>query len=168
MGINEILKTGGIPKGSFYNFFESKEDFALKVLDYYGEYSLQRIKKYLRNPDFSPLERLKSFYRWTIEANILDGLDAGCLVNTISVEVAGLNRQIGQKADAHFKSWLQEIAHCVEEGQRAGEITDRFSPMEIAEYMHAGTFGAFARMKASKSADFLEQWWEMTFEFLKP
>ena len=37
VGINEILKASNIPKGSFYNFFESKEDFARQVVAYYGK-----------------------------------------------------------------------------------------------------------------------------------
>ena len=167
VGINEILKAGGIPKGSFYNFFESKEDFARQVLDFYGNYSLNRIQEYLRNTELSPLERLKAFYRWTVEANEEDGLDAGCLVNVLSMEMGGLNRDLGSKADEQFRMWVDEIARCVQEGQEAGEITTKYSAQEIAEYLHAGTYGGFSRMKASKSLDYLEKWYEMTFEFLK-
>lgn len=166
VGINEILKTGNIPKGSFYNFFQSKEDFAKQVLDYYGGYSLDRLKRYLRNPELSPLERLKSFYRWVVDANIQDGLDAGCLVNNMSVEVAGLNREIGEKADEQFSSWVDEIARCVAEGQEKGEIITSFSDKQIAEYLHAGSFGAFSRMKATHSQQYLEDWYNMSFSFI--
>ena len=43
VGINDILKACNIPKGSFYNFFESKEEFAEQVLEYFGEYNLEKI-----------------------------------------------------------------------------------------------------------------------------
>ena len=30
-GVKDIVEAAGIPKGSFYNYFESKEDFALQA-----------------------------------------------------------------------------------------------------------------------------------------
>jgi TetR/AcrR family transcriptional regulator, transcriptional repressor for nem operon len=33
-GIDAVLKTAKIPKGSFYYYFPSKEEFGLAVLDY--------------------------------------------------------------------------------------------------------------------------------------
>ncbi|MEV5543961.1 helix-turn-helix domain-containing protein [Saccharopolyspora shandongensis] len=33
LGVAEICKAAGVPKGSFYYFFESKETLALAVLD---------------------------------------------------------------------------------------------------------------------------------------
>ena len=33
--VNDIVKEAGIPKGSFYFYFESKEDFAVKAIDRY-------------------------------------------------------------------------------------------------------------------------------------
>ena len=48
-GINEILKASGIPKGSFYNFFESKEDFGLQVLAYYSDGIIRFIKRLLQD-----------------------------------------------------------------------------------------------------------------------
>jgi len=37
-GIKEILEAAQVPKGSFYHYFESKEDFGLQVIDYFVEY----------------------------------------------------------------------------------------------------------------------------------
>jgi len=167
VGINEILKAGGIPKGSFYHFFEGKEDFARQTLVHYGDRSLERIRSYLRNPALSPLERLKSFYRWMIEANVRDGLDAGCLVNNLSIELAGMNPEIGRISDEQFMRWMDEITRCVAEGQEAGEITTDFGPLRIAEFLHAGSYGAFARMKATRSKQYLEDWYAMSFAFIQ-
>ena len=35
-GLNEILAEAGVPKGSFYYYFTSKEDFGLQVLDQFA------------------------------------------------------------------------------------------------------------------------------------
>ena len=34
-GIQEILNAAKVPKGSFYNYFKSKEDFGLQIIDYF-------------------------------------------------------------------------------------------------------------------------------------
>jgi TetR/AcrR family transcriptional repressor of nem operon len=31
--VNDIVQVAGIPKGSFYFYFDSKEDFAVKAID---------------------------------------------------------------------------------------------------------------------------------------
>ncbi len=167
VGINEILKASNIPKGSFYNFFESKEDFARKALDSYGNSSLEMIKSFLRNKELSPVERLKSFYGYLIDANEQEGFIAGCLINTISMEVGGLSSVLAVSADQNFNVWLEEIAICIKEGQDKGEIRTDYLPKELAEYMHVGTYGAFSRMKMTKNRLYLDNWFEMTFNFIE-
>ena len=39
VGLNKILETANIPKGSFYYYFKSKEDFGIQVIKYYSENS---------------------------------------------------------------------------------------------------------------------------------
>jgi len=45
-GIQEIIDKAGLPKGSFYNFFKSKEDFGLLVIDYFMEFYAKILTKY--------------------------------------------------------------------------------------------------------------------------
>ena len=37
IGVMEILKSMSIPKGSFYNFFDSKEAFIIEAIELYGD-----------------------------------------------------------------------------------------------------------------------------------
>ncbi len=166
MGINEILKACNIPRGSFYNFFETKEEYAGKVIDGYGRESLKMIARALSDMAVSPLERLKRFYAMLIDINEKDGLDAGCLVNNLSIEVGGNNPGISHAADEVFLKWVKEIAKCVKEGQEKGEIIDSMPAEDIAEYMHAGIYGAFSRMKVNRSRIYLDKWHKMTFDFI--
>lgn len=166
VGINEILKACDLPKGSFYNFFDTKEKFAEKVLESYGTSSLNMIVKSLGDKSISPLVRLKQFYSMLIDINEKDGMDAGCLVNNLSIEVGGFNPGISKVAGDNFNIWIEEIARCVEEGQDKGEIIDTIPAEDIAEYMHAGLFGAFSRMKVNRNRVYLDKWFKMTFDFV--
>jgi TetR/AcrR family transcriptional repressor of nem operon len=39
MGLSEVLTTAGVPKGSFYHYFRSKEEFGQALLEeYFQEY----------------------------------------------------------------------------------------------------------------------------------
>ncbi len=166
VGINEILKECDIPKGSFYNFFKTKEDFAEKVIDTYGVNSLKMIINALADNSASPLKRLKQFYSMLIEINEKDGFDAGCLVNNFSVEVGGFNSTISNATNKSFNMWVSEIAKCVKKGQEQDEIINTIPADDIAEYIHAGLSGAFSRMKVNRDRTYLDKWYAMTFNFI--
>lgn len=166
VGINEILKACGIPKGSFYNFFESKEDFVEQSLQEYGKNSVTMIRSFLGDMDKSPIERLRLLYAYFLNMNEKDGCDAGCLINNMSTELGGLNHTIADVADAQFQQALVEIAACIKEGQDDGEITTEFSAHYLAEYIQAGLHGAFSRMKATRNRVYLDKWYAMTFQFI--
>jgi TetR/AcrR family transcriptional repressor of nem operon len=166
VGINQILKACAIPKGSFYNFFKTKEQFATEILNRYGERSKRMIEGFLLDESLSPLERLKSFYKMLVDANETDDYAGGCLLNTLSNEVGRLNDGIAESANTNFMMWIEVIAKCVNEGQKQGEIINSFPPEYLAEYLHAGSYGAFSRMKVTRDREYLDKWYEMTFNFI--
>ncbi|HAA10858.1 MAG TPA: hypothetical protein DCE41_03835 [Cytophagales bacterium] len=167
VGINEVLKASGIPKGSFYNFFESKEDFARQALDRYGDQMLGLIGPFLEDKTLPPLQRLKSMYRWLIEANKMEAYSNGCMVNNLSIEVAGDNDTLAEQSKNTFGRWLKAIAAVVEAGQKDGSITTNYRPEEIADYLHSGTYGGFSRMKMDRNIEFLNLWYRMTFDMIE-
>jgi TetR/AcrR family transcriptional repressor of nem operon len=166
VGINEILKTCAIPKGSFYNFFSSKEDFITQSIQSYNLKSLDLIRSFLEANEPSPTQRLRNFYGYMLDVNNKEGCNAGCLINNLSIELAGTNAPIAKIIDEQFQEAITEIASCVQEGQELGEITKKFSALYIAEYIHAGIGGAFARMKAQGNRTYLDKWYTMTFDFI--
>ena len=60
-GIQEVLDATNVPKGSFYYYFDSKEDFALKIIDFFDRAGEEFMTKFLDNNKLSPLERLKLY-----------------------------------------------------------------------------------------------------------
>ena len=61
IGLNTILHAAGVPKGSFYYFFKSKEDFARAVLDAYERDLVDWRNKIFKDTSRSPLQRLRHY-----------------------------------------------------------------------------------------------------------
>lgn len=167
VGVNDILKEAGIPKGSFYNFFESKEDFARQVVAYYGKNNANWIQGLFDDSKESPIDKLKSFYQLLVHYNELDEYAGGCLVNTISNEIGRSSDTLANELNQQFIGWINIIAQVVDAGQKQGQITKEYSALELAEYLHSGFFGTFSRMKVTRSRVYMDIWLEMTFDFIR-
>jgi len=50
-GIDEILKAVGVPKGSFYHYFDSKEAFGAELIDRYGQYFARRLERFFADSE---------------------------------------------------------------------------------------------------------------------
>lgn len=166
VGINDILKESDIPKGSFYNFFDSKESFAVEVIDAYGDMSRGIIRSFLETDEPNAMKRLKAFYSNILMANEMDGYDAGCLINGISNEVGGQNDVLAEVSNRNFESWLDIIEVTVKEAQEQDDVIDTQSARDIAEFLHAGAYGAFARMKVKRDGEYLKKWYNMAFDYI--
>ncbi len=166
VGINEILKEAGIPKGSFYNFFESKEDFAVQVIQQYGRSNRQWIEQFFQQ-EMSPLTLIKAFYKHLIDLNEQDDYASGCLVNAMSNETGRLYDKLAEVSDESFESWIEVIAEVIKKGQDSEEITKAYTAKELAEFLHTGMYGTFARMKITRSRKFMDQWFDMSMKFIE-
>lgn len=91
VGLNELLKTAGVPKGSFYHYFESKEQFGQAMLeDYFARY-LADIDLLLDDEAASGHQRLMRYWQRWLDRQCADCTDQKCLVVKLSAEVADLS-----------------------------------------------------------------------------
>ena len=167
VGINQVLKEAGIPKGSFYNFFESKADFANQVVSHYAKDNHKWMQQYFLDTELSPLEALKSFYKIMIDFNEKDDFASGCLLNVLGNEIGRQNDELAENVNQYFIGWLNILDKVIFEGQKEGEITTRFTSLELAEYLHSGFYGTFSRMKVTRNRVYMDTWFDMSFEFIK-
>jgi TetR/AcrR family transcriptional repressor of nem operon len=63
VGLNEILAAAGVPKGSFYHYFGSKDAFGEALLEDYFEGYLADIDRVLAEPGLTMGERLMNYWR---------------------------------------------------------------------------------------------------------
>ncbi len=113
-GIKEITDAAGIPKGSFYNYFKSKEHFTIAALDYMGKESLSRIDSILSDMSQPPLERIKRLFAEMIEPHVQENnFTQGCFIGNMCQEMADVNTGISDKVDYVFRSFTAALARCL-------------------------------------------------------
>ena len=76
-GIQEIAEAAKIPKGSFYFYFKSKEEFGLALIDYYRELIEARMDDYVRDSSFPPVQRIRRFFESLVESFVRNAFKGG-------------------------------------------------------------------------------------------
>ena len=166
-GIDDILKINQIPKGSFYNFFKSKEDFGIKALQKYTEQQTKWVEEILSDKSRTAFKRLQYFYIKLIAGNLKENCRKGCLVGNMTQELGGLSEAISQQADESLKMITGIITRCIQEGQEAGDIRNDYPASDLAEYLHSSFYGFLLRSKAGQSRKQFDIFMEIVFNFIK-
>jgi TetR/AcrR family transcriptional repressor of nem operon len=151
-GIQGVVEGAGVPKGSFYTYFDSKEAFGNEVLDAYSERGQATLRAFLENEKLSPLARLEAYFDDRIEAFKASGFSRGCLMGNLSAETADHSDLIRQHLADHFRLWSALFETCIAEGQARREIANVISAASLADFVLNSWEGALLRMRVEKSS----------------
>jgi len=159
--VKDIVDAAGVPKGSFYNYFESKESFAVDALEAVSREDYLTNQKLLSVNGKSPLQRLRYFF----EQNAFQACDCefkvGCFFGNLGQEMSDSNEAIRLKVKQVLKRNTQLFADVLEEAKEAGEIKKTTKTDVIAEFIMNAWEGTLLRMKASKSREPLDVFLDM-------
>lgn len=150
-GLDKILKNVGVPKGSFYFYFSSKEAFGHAVLTHYANYFANKLDKWLLDTTCSPLMRIHNFVEDAKQGIAKHEFKRGCLVGNLGQEVDLLPESFRPVLIDIFASWQQRIAQCLREAQGAGELCIHANCEDLAEFFWIGWEGAVSRARLEKS-----------------
>jgi TetR/AcrR family transcriptional regulator, transcriptional repressor for nem operon len=162
-GIQSIVESADVPKGSFYNHFASKEAFAAEVIDAYFDRSRDKLRAILGNNDTPALERLKAYFDDLIETFRANGFAKGCLLGNTSAEVADHSAIMRERLVEQFAAWEKSFEACIAEAQEQGAIGDRIPAPLLSRFVLNSWEGALLRMRAEKSDAPLLEFKEIIF-----
>jgi TetR/AcrR family transcriptional repressor of nem operon len=165
-GLNEVLEAAAVPKGSFYYYFNSKEDFALQVFEQFAGMSQNRLKQYLTDETLDPLSRLRAYFEWY--TSYLESIECsmGCLAGNLGQELADQNETFRLKVDDVMNLWSNDIADCFKAAQQAGQIDPSLDADELAAFCYNSWQGAMLRMKVTKSLAPVQLFTDMLFDVI--
>jgi TetR/AcrR family transcriptional repressor of nem operon len=155
-GIQEILTAAGVPKGSFYNYFKSKDDFGLQLIDYFVEYYTQFSKDILEDRTIPPLERIRKLLEWFMGFFKAKDYAYGCPIGNLAQEMGDLSPAFREKLKSALDSIVDIYSRLLAEAQQEGEIPQSLDVREAAYFLLSSWHGALVHMKAVKGPEPLE------------
>ena len=159
--VKDIVDAAGVPKGSFYNYFDSKESFAVEALEAVAAEDFLTSRKLLTVTDKSPLQRLQYFFEQSALHSCDCEFKVGCFFGNLGQEMADSNEAIRQKVKQVLNRNTEMIAEILDEAKQAGEIGQSAQTDVIAEFLFNAWEGTLMRMKASKSREPLDAFLSM-------
>lgn len=152
-GLNTLLREAGIAKGSFYNFYPSKEAFLIAVVDAYSAALFAMLDQAFENPaGGAPLERLATAHRRLIALAERADHTAGCLLGAVGGEVCTTQPNMRPVLQQAFDAWRERIAVLLTEGQGDGSVRADLPASQLAETFLAMWQGALIQMRVSASS----------------
>lgn len=168
-GIQEVVQAAEVPKGSFYYYFKSKEDFGLQVIDGFAQSYKVRLEKYLTDETLSPLSRLRQHAEFYCELVESLSYRNGCLVGNIGQELADQNEAFRLRVAEVFTEWREHYANCLLQAQQQGELAQHLDVEALADFYLSAWEGALLQVKVTRSILPFKRFVSVMFEqVLKP
>ncbi|WP_343530121.1 TetR/AcrR family transcriptional regulator [Yokenella regensburgei] len=149
--LDYILKRAGVPKGSFYYYFESKEAFGMAVLEQYDSFFARLLQRTLGDETRLPLDRIAAFVDVAASGMAKYQFNRGCAVGNLAHEVATLPPAFRQKLMQVFDQWEASLAVCLRDAVAAGQIAHHVDINIQASFFWTGWEGAVLRARLEQT-----------------
>jgi TetR/AcrR family transcriptional repressor of nem operon len=157
VGLNEILTSVGVPKGSFYHYFKSKEQFGNALLeDYFANY-LQKLEFTLQDNGNSMASRLLGFFQSWLDSQSSDHSADKCLVVKLSAEVTDLSETMRVTLKNGTEAVINRLTSAVEQGIALGEFSSALDANKLTAEIYYMWIGATLLTKVSRTREHLQR-----------
>ncbi|MGA9320304.1 MAG: TetR family transcriptional regulator C-terminal domain-containing protein [Xanthobacteraceae bacterium] len=161
VGVQDITDAAGVPKGSFYNHFESKEALGVEVVERYGANQTRR--EILTDPAVPPLQRLRRHFD-RINALFVDSHFArNCILGGFSAELANQSEAIRESLRKLYGRWTKDIEATIAEAQAKGEIATKTKASDLAAFLLDSYEGALLRARVERSRKPFDRFMKFAF-----
>ncbi len=147
VGLTEILNTAGVPKGSFYHYFGSKEAFGEALLENYFKDYLAEMDKTLEQPGLNTAQRLTQYFQaWQENQSFFD-CQGKCLAVKLGAEVADLSEAMRAALNRGTASIIERLSAAIRLGVSDGSLAIADDPKVVAQNLYQLWLGASVMVK---------------------
>ncbi len=165
--VNDIVKAAGIPKGSFYFYFDSKEDFSIKALETYVDMFKDQIESMYSDQSKNPLERIEAIISLKLDSVLHHPMmQKGCYMSKLNGEMSVCNENIRGAILEQISYFKNLMKTCVQGAIDQNLIKD-LDAEALTEFIFNSLDGTLELYKATQDPKTLFNFKKVLFAFLK-
>jgi TetR/AcrR family transcriptional repressor of nem operon len=161
VGVQDITDTAGVPKGSFYNHFVSKEALGVEIVERYGANQTRR--EILTDPSVPPLQRLRRHFDRISALFAESHFKRNCILGGFSAELANQSETIRESLRKLYGQWTKDIEATIAEAQAKGEIANKTKASDLAAFLLDSYEGALLRARVERSRKPFDRFMKFAF-----
>ncbi len=151
LGLSELLAEAKVPKGSFYHYFKSKEDFGVALLTRYFAAYRERVGDVLAdNERGNGRERLLAYFQQWLDNHAGEETQS-CLAVKLAAEVCDMSEPMRMALSDGMDAVVRKLAACIRSGQQDGSIKSTLPADETAHALYCLWLGAVLMYKTQHS-----------------
>lgn len=159
--VQDITNAAKVPKGSFYNHFESKEALAMAALELFWSNGTAR-RALLSDASVDPVERLRRHFQMLSAALASIKYERGCLIGNFSSEMSR-NDEFRDRLAQMYSDWSNALENCIKDADSAGRLKVNIQPKTLAAFLVNAWEGAVLRAKVELNGSALDDFEQITF-----
>lgn len=167
VGISQILEVAGIPKGSFYHYFESKEAFGEELLRIYVEEYVEKLDDILFKSEGNAADRIARYYRFWRDTQLDGQVGDKCLIVKLAAEVSDLSERMRSILEMGTATVIERLGKLIGAGQKEGSVGSPMEPDILAASVYQLWLGTTLMMKITHSSLPFDQAWLATKRLLE-
>jgi TetR/AcrR family transcriptional regulator, transcriptional repressor for nem operon len=156
IGLEELLGSVGVPKGSFYYYFASKEAFGLAVIEAYTAYFTRKLDLWFSDESVPPLDRIRNFAADAQAGMARYHYHRGCVIGNLAQDMGAVPEAFRERLTKVFAEWERKLSHVLSSARAQGAIGPDSDCDELAAFFWVGWEGAVLRAKLERSGRPLE------------
>lgn len=154
--VDAVLADAGVPKGSFYHHFGSKESFGQALLDRYVDYQQVLLQQWISRDDLPVPDRLSGYHQDLVEQFVASNWSHPCLAGKLSNELALSSPNYRTRLGETFTAWAQLLATVLADGQQRQEVRTDLSANQLANAILAMVQGGFVAAMSLHDRGYLD------------
>ncbi|WP_312683119.1 TetR/AcrR family transcriptional regulator [Stenotrophomonas chelatiphaga] len=147
VGLNEVLAAAGVPKGSFYHYFGSKDAFGEALLEAYFDAYLDDMERIFRQPGKNKAVQMEDYFAAWQDNQSFEDCQGKCLAVKLGAEVADLSDSMRAALDRGTAAIIDGMADAIKAGQADGVFPNQENAAQLAQSLYQLWLGASVMVK---------------------